>query len=83
MAAAQRIAKIPGHMRALEDQALAEVASGRITPLVNEPFPLAEAAQAHTALENRATVGKVVLKPWGGTNLACPITVHCGHSLIQ
>lgn len=63
MAAAQRIAKIPGHMRALEDQALAEVASGRITPLVNEPFPLAEAAQAHTALENRATVGKVVLKP--------------------
>jgi NADPH:quinone reductase-like Zn-dependent oxidoreductase len=53
MVAAQRIAKIPGHMRALEDQALAEVASGRITPLVNEPFPLAEAAQAHTALENR------------------------------
>jgi NADPH2:quinone reductase len=63
MAAAQRIAKIPGRMRALEDQALAEVASGRITPLVNEPFPLAEAAQAHTALENRATVGKVALKP--------------------
>ena len=48
MAAAHRIAKIHGHMRTLE---------------VNEPFPLAEAAQAHTALENRATVGKVVLKP--------------------
>jgi NADPH:quinone reductase-like Zn-dependent oxidoreductase len=47
----------------LEDQALAEVASGRITPLVNEPFPRAEAAQAHAALENRATVGEVVLKP--------------------
>jgi NADPH:quinone reductase-like Zn-dependent oxidoreductase len=30
---------------------------------VNPAFPLAEAAGAHTALETRATVGKVVLAP--------------------
>jgi NADPH2:quinone reductase len=58
-----RITSVPGRLRALEDQALAEVAAGRIVPLVNEPFALAEAAQAHRALENRATIGKVVLKP--------------------
>ncbi|AXB41931.1 zinc-binding dehydrogenase [Amycolatopsis albispora] len=59
----QRIMRVPGAMRALEDQALAEVAAGRIVPLVNEPIPLAEAARAHTELERRRTVGKVVLRP--------------------
>ncbi|MGH8882144.1 MAG: zinc-binding dehydrogenase [Stackebrandtia sp.] len=28
-----------------------------------QAFPLAEAAKAHTALENHATIGKVVLLP--------------------
>ena len=48
----------PGDLRALEDRALA---SG-LTPLLTT-FPLAEAAAAHTALEARQTIGKVVLVP--------------------
>lgn len=57
----QRLARDPDLRRELETQALAEVAAGRTVPLVNEPIPLAEAARAHSALENRATTGKVVL----------------------
>jgi len=59
----KQLAQDPDMRRALESQALAEVAAGRIVPLVNEPVPLAEAARAHSALENRATTGKVVLVP--------------------
>jgi NADPH2:quinone reductase len=57
-----RILQRPGGMRDLESQALAEAAAGRLVPLVTR-FPLAQAAQAHTALETRATVGKTVLVP--------------------
>ena len=35
----------------------------RLTPLVHPPFPLADAAGAHRALEARETAGKVVLVP--------------------
>ena len=48
----------PSDLRALEDRALA---SG-LTPLLTT-FPLADAAAAHTALEARQTIGKVVLVP--------------------
>ncbi|MFJ8107501.1 zinc-binding dehydrogenase [Streptomyces sp. NPDC096132] len=51
-----------GGIRALEERALAEAAAGRLTPAVQR-FPLAEAAAAHRALENRGTIGKVVLEP--------------------
>ncbi|WP_416976317.1 zinc-binding dehydrogenase [Streptomyces sp. T028] len=51
-----------GGLRALEERALAEAAAGRLTPAVQR-FPLAEAVAAHRALENRGTVGKVVLEP--------------------
>ncbi|WP_330349098.1 zinc-binding dehydrogenase [Streptomyces sp. NBC_00582] len=51
-----------GGLRALEERALAEAAAGRLTPAVQR-YPLAEAAAAHRALENRGTVGKVVLEP--------------------
>ncbi|SER41528.1 NADPH2:quinone reductase [Lentzea xinjiangensis] len=50
-------------LRALEDESMAGLASGRFTPLVNPPFALRDASKAHEALESRATVGKVVLKP--------------------
>ncbi|MFJ9367142.1 zinc-binding dehydrogenase [Nocardia sp. NPDC101769] len=51
-----------GGLRALETRALAEAAAGRLRPAV-QPFPLAQAAAAHRALESRATSGKVVLLP--------------------
>lgn len=52
----------PNPLRTLELRALAEAAAGRLTPAVTR-FPLAAAADAHRALENRGTVGKVVLEP--------------------
>ena len=58
-----RILQRPGGMRDLETQALEKAASGEWVPLVGRLFPLAEAAAAHTALETRATTGKVVLVP--------------------
>ncbi|AKJ12372.1 oxidoreductase [Streptomyces incarnatus] len=51
-----------GGLRALELRALAEAAHGRLRPAVTR-FPLARAAAAHRALENRDTIGKVVLEP--------------------
>ncbi|CAL9496941.1 2-haloacrylate reductase [Streptomyces sp. enrichment culture] len=52
----------PDPLRTLELRALTEAAEGRLTPAVHR-FPLAEAAAAHRALENRGTTGKVVLEP--------------------
>ena len=57
-----RIAQRPGGLRDLEERALAAAADGRLVPLVQR-FALAQAAAAHTAIENRATVGKTVLVP--------------------
>ena len=57
-----RIMQRPGGMRDLETRALAEAAAGRLAPPVTR-FPLADAAQAHAALEGRNTVGKAVLVP--------------------
>ncbi|MGW0879767.1 zinc-binding dehydrogenase [Streptomyces sp. NPDC002671] len=51
-----------GGLRALELRALVEAAEDRLRPAVTR-FPLAEAAAAHRALENRGTIGKVVLEP--------------------
>ena len=52
----------PNPIRTLESRALTEAAAGRLVPAV-ERFPLAGAAAAHRALENRGTTGKVVLEP--------------------
>ena len=57
-----RILNRPGGLRDLEEQALAALAEGRLVPLVQR-FALADAAQAHAAIESRATVGKAVLVP--------------------
>jgi NADPH2:quinone reductase len=53
----------PGGIRGLAEAALDELAAGRLRPLVNPPFALADAADAHRAIESRATIGKVVLAP--------------------
>jgi NADPH:quinone reductase len=50
------------NLRILEEEAMAHAAARTLVPLVHH-FPLAEAAQAHSALESRATIGKVVLIP--------------------
>ncbi|GAA1304776.1 zinc-binding dehydrogenase [Saccharothrix xinjiangensis] len=49
-------------LRELEERSLELLAEQRLTPLTTT-FPLRDAARAHTALEARATTGKVVLKP--------------------
>jgi NADPH:quinone reductase len=57
-----RILNRPGGIRELEERALAAAAAGTLTPALHH-FPLADAAAAHAAIENRATIGKVVLVP--------------------
>jgi NADPH2:quinone reductase len=54
--------KLMRKLRALEAAALQESVEGRWAPLLTQ-YPLAKAADAHRALENRETVGKVVLIP--------------------
>jgi NADPH:quinone reductase len=45
----------------LMDEALAEAAAGRIKPVIGQTFPLAEAVQAHAAIERRGVFGKTLL----------------------
>jgi NADPH2:quinone reductase len=47
--------------RELVRAALAEAAAGRLRPLVGQTFALDDAAAAHAAIEQRATVGKTLL----------------------
>ena len=58
-----RITKHPRGIRAFEDASLAELAAGRLLPLIGQRYPLADAAAAHRAIETRATMGKTVLIP--------------------
>ncbi len=52
-----------GVLRELETRSLAATTNGVWVPLLNPPYKLAEAAAAHTAMESRGTIGKVVLIP--------------------
>jgi NADPH2:quinone reductase len=45
------------------DAVLGAVAEGRLDIRIGAEFPLADAADAHRALEGRATTGKVLLRP--------------------
>ncbi|HET9143040.1 zinc-binding dehydrogenase [Actinophytocola sp.] len=63
VAVGPRLLQRPGGLRELETRALDAAASGALVPLVGPPFPLARAADAHRALQSRATMGKTVLKP--------------------
>jgi NADPH:quinone reductase len=58
-----RLAARPGGLRPLATGALAAAADGRLRPLIGARYPLAEAAAAHRALEQRRTTGKVILHP--------------------
>jgi NADPH2:quinone reductase len=51
----------PEELRELARAALAEAAAGRLHPLIGQTFPLEQAADAHAAIERRATVGKTLL----------------------
>ncbi|MEU7656356.1 zinc-binding dehydrogenase [Micromonospora taraxaci] len=51
----------PARLRAYTRQALADAAAGTLRPLIGQRFPLERAADAHAAIEARATVGKTLL----------------------
>ena len=52
----------PAEQRDLTESALAEAAAGRLRPVIGQRFPLERAADAHAAIESRATVGKTLLE---------------------
>jgi hypothetical protein len=45
----------------LSAEALAQAAAGRLVATVGQTFALRQAAQAHAAIESRATIGKTLL----------------------
>lgn len=53
----------PGEGQRRADELLDWIAAGQLKIRIGATFPLAEAAAAHTALEGRGTVGKVLLIP--------------------
>lgn len=51
----------PDESRELTRAALAAAVAGRLRPVIGQTFPLDRAADAHAAIESRATVGKTLL----------------------
>lgn len=56
--------------QSLQRQALTRLTDGAWTPLLS-PFALSDATGAHRAIEQRTTVGKVVLRSWGRRPRRC------------
>jgi NADPH:quinone reductase-like Zn-dependent oxidoreductase len=52
-----------GNLDRLIRPVLADLAAGRVEPVVSEVFPFSRAADAHRALAERRNIGKVVLAP--------------------
>lgn len=53
----------PAENRALAERALTAATAGELHPLIGRRLPLAEAAEAHRAIEARETIGKTLLVP--------------------
>jgi NADPH2:quinone reductase len=51
----------PDESRELTLAAVAEATAGRLRPVIGQTFPLERAADAHAAIEARATIGKTLL----------------------
>jgi NADPH2:quinone reductase len=49
-------------LRTYTVDALAEASAGRLRPVIGQRFPLERAADAHAAIQGRATVGKTLLE---------------------
>ena len=47
--------------RAVEEQVLPLIAAGKVRPLIDSTYPLAQAAAAHARMETSAHIGKIVL----------------------
>jgi NADPH2:quinone reductase len=58
-----RILQRPDGTRPLERAALEALRTKTLIPVIGRRFPLADAADAHRALQSRATTGKTVLRP--------------------
>jgi NADPH2:quinone reductase len=52
----------PARMQQLSRAALDAAVAGRLRPVIGQRFPLERAADAHRAIETRATVGKTLLE---------------------
>ncbi|GAA4462402.1 zinc-binding dehydrogenase [Phytohabitans houttuyneae] len=52
----------PQELRSYVESALATAAAGLLRPVIGQRFPLDRAADAHAAIESRATVGKTLLE---------------------
>ncbi|QKW34227.1 zinc-binding dehydrogenase [Actinomadura sp. NAK00032] len=52
----------PERLREFTVSALEEAAQGRLRPVIGRRFPLEDAADAHRAIQSRATVGKTLLE---------------------
>ena len=50
-------------LEARAGEVLGDAASGRLKVRIDRTYPLAEAAEAHRALEGRRTTGKLLLRP--------------------
>ena len=53
----------PDLVKAATEEIMSLWAEGAVRPVVGATFPLAEAADAHRLIEERRSVGKVVLVP--------------------
>ncbi len=58
---------LPDRRRAATRELIQLLRDGKIKPAIHARLPLAEAAKAHTLLEGREVLGKIILKPTART----------------